>query len=220
MRTAEQIYEQYRIMPGLQMHQLRVAAVIKLLADSLEAPVDLRAVILTGLFHDMGNILKSDLVSFPDFLGDKSVGYWQGVKAEYAGKYGTNVHAATLAIGREIGLDEKIIALMDGMGFSRMELTRDSDSMEKKIVEYADSRVAPRGVLPLRERLEDARRRYGGSFDQGAEPAPSEKWLALANAASEIERQIFAHSSLKPEDMHDASIATMVEELKRYQVSA
>lgn len=205
-------------MPGLQLHQLRVAALARYVAGSLSVPVKIDLVVCAALFHDMGNILKSDFTTFPDFLGDKDASYWESVKREYVVSYGTNVHEATQAIAREIGLNEEVVSLIDAMGFSRMESIRDSDSIELKIIEYADSRTAPRGVLSLQERLEDARKRYEGKNFSGEPTFGRARWEELMSAAEVIEEQLFSVSSIKPSDVSESVIAPLMEELRAYKI--
>ncbi len=92
--TVGEIYDSYRIMPGLQLHQLRVAAVGKTVCDHFDRRVDMQSVLLACLFHDMGNIIKADLGLFKGLLGEQSREYWEGVKQEYVEKYGTDEHVA------------------------------------------------------------------------------------------------------------------------------
>ncbi len=68
MKTVQQIYNDYNILPLLQLHQLRVAGVAKLITESITIPVDAQAVVLACLFHDMGNIIKADFTYFPEAL--------------------------------------------------------------------------------------------------------------------------------------------------------
>ena len=60
MKTPREIYTAYKIMPNLQLHQLRVAAVGKLICDNFNPPaggtVNERGVILARLFSHMGKI--------------------------------------------------------------------------------------------------------------------------------------------------------------------
>ncbi len=216
--TARDIYERYRIFPGLQLHQLRVAAVALQAARLLPFPVDERSVALAGLFHDMGNIIKAELGSIPGMFDEKDIGYWQGVKDEFVAKYGHDEHEATLAIAHEIGLPEECIALMENVGFGRLpELVADP-SFEKKLVEYGDLRTSPQGVLSVRDRAEDGRRRYRARMlRQGKEP--DGYFDTLIAGALELEEQIFARASGAPEDITDASVAPLVEELKTYRIA-
>ena len=82
MRTPREIYAEFKIMPNLQLHQLRVAAVGKLISEHFTVPVNVRDVVLACLFHDMGNILKFDLTQFPEFREPQGILYWEEVKKE------------------------------------------------------------------------------------------------------------------------------------------
>src|SRR3989344_9124015 len=161
MKTPRQIYAEYKIMPSLALHQLRVAAVGKLICDNFRKPINTRDVVLACLFHDMGNIIKFDLALFPDFLESLGIEYWQEVKEEFIAKYGQNEHVATRALVREIGVPASVIAIIEGVGFSKMKgiLAQDSH-YELKIVEYGDCRVSPRGVVPIRQRFQEGSKRY------------------------------------------------------------
>ena len=133
MRAVDEIYEAYRIMPNLRMHQLRVASVAKMICGSFAQPVDMKDIVVTCLFHDMGNIIKSDFDHFPDsFRGQQSREYWENVKREYIDTYGTSAHEANLTIAKELGLSERIRNLMDDISFSNLETTRDNGSFEQK----------------------------------------------------------------------------------------
>src|SRR3989344_8037906 len=164
MKTARQLYTEYKIMPSLQLHQLRVAAVGKLVCDNFTPPaggaINTHDITLACLFHDMGNIIKSELSYFPEFLEPQGLVYWQGVKDEYVKKYGADHHAANSAIARDIRLPENVCTLIDSLGFSKLEEVLKDPSLERKVCEYADLRVGPYGVLPLIERLLEGRRRY------------------------------------------------------------
>lgn len=203
-------------MPGLQLHQLRVAAVGKLICDNFQGPINTRDVVLAGLFHDMGNIIKADLTLFPDFLKPEGRAYWQQVKEEDIAKYGTDEHAATLKIVRELELPDSVYAYIDGIGFSALHITRRSSSYEQKICEYADLRVGPHGALSLDERIEEGRIRYAGRTSEM--PTHEERFAELKDAAKEIERQIFSRTDIKPADIRNGTIASIVEELWEYPV--
>lgn len=79
---------------------------------------------------------------------------------KYFEKYGTNDHEINLEIGKQEGLTEKEIVILDGKRSRKNEETLKSDSYERKICAYCDQRVAPNGVAGIKERLEDAKVRY------------------------------------------------------------
>lgn len=225
MKTPREIYAQFRIMPGLQLHQLRVAAVGKLICDNFSSrggsasggkkPINTHDVVLACLFHDMGNIIKADLTQFPQLLEPQGKEYWEGVKKERIAKYGPDTHKASVAMAKEIGLPEVVVSYVDGVRFTAIPSLAGSDSFEPKIIQYSDLRAAPFGILPLQERLEEAQKRYVGKTGGGALNEVNTYPVAIRGAL-EVERQIFSHATIIPEDITDASIAPIVEELWEY----
>ena len=219
MRTAGEIYAEYRIMPSLQLHQLRVAAVAKMICDNLIVPVDSRTVVLAAILHDMGNILKFDLTVFPESVQPEGLEYWKTVKADFEKKYGTDQHAASLAIAKELGLSEEVQKCIDSVAFAKAEEVRDASSIEQKICEYADSRVAPHGIVPMDERLEEGRKRYLNRTVETGLAAARARFDALKKAEEDIERDIFSHSRIQSTDITDAATAPLIEELRKYPVA-
>jgi len=211
--TPRHVYSDYKVMPNLQLHQTRVAAVGKMVCENLTQSVKTHDVILACLFHDMGNIIKFDLKEFPEFRAEKGLPYWESVKADFIRRYGDNAHQANVAIAKEISLPPSVVSYIDGISFSNLDNILTSTSYEQKICEYADMRVGPYGVLPLKERLREARSRYIG---RGRDYYSEEGYAKLGTAAQKIEKQIFSISKIKPEDITDKSISNVIEELSNY----
>jgi hypothetical protein len=217
MKTPREIYTAYKIMPNLQLHQLRVAAVGKQIAQSAPYGLDLDSILLAGLFHDMGNIIKSDFSVFPEFAEPEGVAHWEGVKAEFIQKYGPKTHHANIKIAQELKLPQRVIDIIDAVGFSNIKNVADSDFWEDKIVEYSDCRVGPRGVLSLRERSEEGRTRYLARTMKDGDYS-EEIFELLYQEAAGLETQIFIMSKLTPADITDESIAPIIEQLWDYQI--
>ena len=149
-----EIYNKYHLPENLQMHMLRVAACSNLIIDNWDGlTLDKEAIIRVCLLHDMGNIVKipEDCTDDNEFIK---------IREKYFDKYGTNDHEINLEIGRIEGLSDKEIVILDGKRSRKNEETLKSDSYEIKICAYCDQRVAPDGVVSLKERLEDVRARY------------------------------------------------------------
>ncbi|MDP3646345.1 MAG: HD domain-containing protein [bacterium] len=216
MRTPREIYLAYKIMPNLQLHQLRVAAVGKLICDNFLKPIDAQSVILAGLFHDMGNIIKSDFAQLSEFIKPEGAEYWESVKAEFIKTYGDSAHNANVAIAKEIGVNDGVVALINGVSFANMDTIVEGDSYEQKICEYADTRVGPFGVLSQIERLDEARQR---SIARGKNYYSEDGFNTLSAVASQLEHQIFEFTKLRSEDIDDASVAPIIEQLWDYPVS-
>lgn len=220
MKTPREVYAAYTIMPSLRVHQLRVAAVGKMICDNFKNPVNTHDVILACLFHDMGNILKFELSTFPEFTEPEGVEYWESVKLGYREKYGTNQHLATEKIAREIGLSESAIACMKAVDFTKLDGTLESGTTEMLICEYADMRVAPHGIVPMEQRLREGRERYRTRGTAGEWMADSsDRFDILMEAARGIERIVLRDTPLAPEDINDAAAAPLIEELWEYPLA-
>lgn len=200
-------------MPQLGEHQLRVAAVAEMICGQFDANSDSDSIVKACLLHDMGNILKFDLQKTGNILNlDTDIDYWQKVKQGYVKKYGTDEHGAHKKIAREIGASPRVIELIDCIGFATAVINAESLDFGKKICCYADSRVAPWGVVTLEERFADLRKRYY----RHAQNSPERN--AYEAAMKKIEQQIFAHCNIKPEDITEESITERKEKLRSFEI--
>jgi hypothetical protein len=211
MPTITDIYHRYQIMPQLQLHQLRVAAVARLLCESLKQPVDTAGITQACLIHDMGNILKFDLTYFPDAVQPEGLKYWEGIKADYARRYGPDEHAATLAIARKLGVSQATLNYLEHIGFSQVSHVLRHGTPEQQICCYADQRVAPYGVVSITERLNDGRKRYAGRRHSTLNTG---NFDALARDLAKLERQVFAHSTIIPAGITNDSTDPFIETLR------
>ena len=144
------IYNQYHLPENLQMHMLRVAACTNLILDNWTGkPIDRKAVTRVSLLHDMGNMVK-----IPEEGQDRE---FIVIRRKYFKEYGTNDHEINMLIGKNLGLNKKELEILNGKRSRKNEQTAKSDNYEIKICAYCDQRVAPDGVVSLKERLEDAK---------------------------------------------------------------
>jgi hypothetical protein len=206
------IYKKYKIMPNLQMHMFRVAAVASLICDNFEGELNKKEIITGALLHDMGNILKFDLSKFPEFTKPEGQEYWESVKREHKNKYGENEHIATNKIVEEIKVSETVVEFINSISFLGAPKSAEENNFNHKIMEYADDRVSPGGVVGLDERLMDLRKRYA------YKPGKTEHRDAFEGAMHKIEKQIFAKCKIKPEDINDESVKNIIEELKNFEI--
>jgi HD superfamily phosphodiesterase len=213
--TIYEIYEKYHIMPNLQLHQLRVAAVAEQICEGFDVVIDKDAVVKACLLHDMGNIVKSDFSVFPEsFYLPEGSAYWKNIKEQYVIKYGTDDHHATLVIARELGVSQNVIECIDGINLFRSEEHKNAKEFEKKLCYYVDMRVGPHGVLSLAERIHDTNERYRPISDEKTNKA---REISVGNL-HEIEKQIFSHTNIKPEDITDESIKHRIETLRNTNI--
>ena len=205
-----QIYNKYHLPENLQMHMLRVAACSNLIIDNWNGPeIDKQAIIRVCLLHDMGNMVKIP----EDFSKDEE---FIKIRKKYFEKYGTKDHEINLDIGKQEGLSEKELTILDGKRSRKNEETLKSNSYERKICAYCDQRVAPNGVVSIKERLEDAKVRYKNK--PLSVWSNEEKANHLIECSLGIEKQIMEHCRLEAEDINDVSIKEYIEKLKEYNI--
>ena len=96
------------------------------------------------------------------------------------------------------------------------EETLKYDSYEIKICAYCDQRVAPDGVVGIKERLEDAKVRYKNK--PLSVWSNEEKANHLIECSLGIEKQIMEYCKLNPEDINDKSIEPYMKQLKNYEI--
>lgn len=229
MQSIQQIYSKYRIMPSLQLHQYRVAAVASYICTESMVPVEKDEIIIACLLHDMGNIIKFKLDLFPDFLKPEGLEYWRKVQEEFFQKYGYDEHEATITIATEIltvepahssslGINStRILELIDAIGFSNAKLNYEGSDFSKKIAEYADMRVEPHGVVSLERRLEEGRVRYDVNK---AKKSSREFFEEMAGFLRKIEDQIFYESSIEAVDITEQKIHSYLPSLSSVRIGS
>ena len=214
MKKITEIYKEYKIMPNLQMHQYRVAAVAMQICESLDIDINKENIITACLLHDMGNIIKFNLNHFPEFNQPEGLEYWQKVKDDYILKYGKNEHEASMKIARELNVNSDILYLIESVDSSFVEILANSNDLERKICMYSDGRVTPHGIVSIKERSEEAKERYKNHeyiFNE-------ENVLFFNKNLTLMEEKIFSHSKIKKEDINDESVIPYLEKLKNFSI--
>jgi len=214
MKKIGDIYKEYKIMPFLMMHQMRVASVAMQICESLDMQIDEESIVRACLLHDMGNVIKFNLGHFPEENEPEGTEYWKKVQDEYILKYGEDEHVASLAISKELGASSYIYDLIHSVDASYVEIISKEEDFGKKICFYADNRVTPHGVASLLERNIEAKERYKDHPHSFTE----EERLYFMKNMTEIEKQIFSHSKIKPEDINDESIKNYLEKLQDFSI--
>jgi len=223
------IYKKYQIMPNLAEHQLRVAAVGDMICGNWNPHpdplpkgeggqhVDRENIVAACLLHDMGNIVKFDfspenLKRIPGLVNVADIPRWEKVKNNFIKKYGTDSHAATVEIVKEIGVSPRVFELVDSVGFEEGIKTAGTNDAARHICSYADQRVMPLGVSSLEERFADLRIRYHNH------PEGQYNREDFENALRRTEKWIFEHCNIKPSDITEEAITDRKEKLKNFDI--
>lgn len=214
--TIIDIYHKYQIIPILQLHQLRVAAVGKTIASQFDQ-VDSHIITQVCLLHDMGNILKID---FDSMFSQKTLDENQRkqgklIKTTFEKKYGENEHDATLAIIKEIGIEPQVSQIVEAMCFTKIE----SDDflrapLEHQICEYADMRVDPYGVVSLEQRLADLENRYKDRYSTLEHQQNRQKFAQLMR---QVEANILNQINLSAQMLNNERLNDTIESLKLFE---
>lgn len=197
-------------MPMLVMHQMRVAGVAMQICESFDIEIDKESIVKACLLHDMGNIIKFKLDQKPEWNEPLGTKYWQGVKDDFTLKYGNDEHHASLEIAKELGVSTCIYDLINCIDASVAEKIVTEDDFHKKICTYVDNRVSPYGVVSSEEHSLDAKKRY----EDHPHAFNEESRLYFIKNLYLIEKQIFSHCKVKPEDINDESIKKYLEKLQ------
>jgi hypothetical protein len=204
------IYKRYNIMPSLQVHMLRVAAVGCLVCDNFDTAVDKNSIITACLIHDIGNIIKFNLNYLPEFLEPEGLEYWEKVKADFVRKYGSDDRRASYKIAQELGMPIQVLRLIDAFSFVKSPEISGSTDWDRKLCFYTDQRVSPFAVEPLEVRIQEGRSRF--KANRGIIES-NETFEYYARFAREVEMQIFAHCKIKPETINDNTVMPLIKKL-------
>ncbi len=157
------IYKRFDVPPNLQKHMARVSRLAMFICNHWKGEkIDRNLVKKAGLLHDIGNIVKFDLETRANFLGEKEikrVDYWKEVQRKIIEKYGSDDHEVTKRMLQEIGTDERLVELLGSKTYANAVSVANSDDWEAKILLYADLRIGPFGIMGLKERLDELHKR-------------------------------------------------------------
>lgn len=199
------IYLKYEIMPQLETHMLRVAGVGKIILGGWKSTIDRDLVMKTLLLHDMGNIVKFDLVS--QIIPIENIEYWRKVQAEWWDRYGKDAHNVTKHIVAELGQNE-VNKIMDNehagyVGDDPAKLLE--QDWPEKILSYCDVRVTPSGVVPMPVRIADLQKRYG-------------RELSWYDFLYKLEEQLKPQTTVDLNSVTEERVSSLFDELLTYTV--
>lgn len=206
-----EIYDRFIIPSNLRLHMYRVASVAEMICDSLPgASVNNSNVVAACLLHDLGNIVKFDLKSDSSAgllcLDGKDLDYWLEVKKDMTARYGAVDHVATHNMLSELGVDARLMSMMDNMGrmFGSGSAAGNGD-LEADICGYSDCRVGPDGVQSVTDRITAFYERCKRSENATLRARGLELFSGLGRIL-DTERRIFSDASISPDQIDDKSI--------------
>ena len=206
--TAEAIFKHYQLPNLLQNHLWRTASLMELMLNHWHGPkLDKQLLIETMLLHDLGNLVKFNLSDTTPLmlLTDAELPLYRTLQAEWHQKYGTVVDEVTVQFVKELRLihaqaiSQIILTHTEGTQPS----TVNHDDWTQKLCDYTDFRVAPQGLVSLKERFDDLGKRYAERESGWENP---EKVAQKLNLFSTIETQLQTHIDLNLQQITAADL--------------
>jgi len=158
-----QLFSRYKVLPNIQDHLLNTASFAYILTDNWKRKEINKNIILEScLVHDIANIIKADLDKNDKILKEEigNIEYWRKVKIEYINRYGRETDRATQLIAKEIGLSPLVNTIIQQSRFLNTTNIINSNNWELKVVTYSDFRIGPYGIVLLKERFREVKKRY------------------------------------------------------------
>ena len=192
------ILKEHRVPSHIVKHSVAAAKLGVFLAKRLKEKgftVDVNLVDRACLLHDIFRICdfkKSDYTRFEEDVTQQNKTKWKQIKTKYKG-FSHEDAAYELLKGRYPALaltvkKHRYTALLDQ---KEMPTT-----WEEKLVYYADKRVMHDSIVPLKQRLEEAHKRYAGWRRTNAQPAL--KTAMIDRLIYRLEKEIFDKIGLDP----------------------
>jgi len=193
--TIQEVYRQFGTPKNLQQHMLTVTGLICSIQEHWAGEqIHWNHLIIAGLLHDLGNVIKFDLDKFPTLLGDElpKIDYWRDEQKRLIEKYSNDDHVATGKMLDELGIDDEVKEAIQTKSFGNIRQTAKSEDWLPKILQYCDLRTAPSGLMTLDERAGDLKERYDKYANRS-------DFSEMIEAAKSIENEIAQSVDMKLE---------------------
>ncbi len=170
------------------------------------------------LLHDIGNMIKFELHSneAKKIYSHSELEKLLPIQKKMIALYGNNADIANISILKEIGVSEDIIQLLTNHSFDYLPTLLDSENWNEKIVFYADLRVAPWGIVPLKKRVENLRERYSHRNQRWNDKSTFSNWL---NWSNKLEKQLNQQTNIDLEHLSLNDVERKISKLLTFNIS-
>jgi len=151
----------------------------------------------SGMLHDMARVC--DMMTFGrdkihEPISKTKWSKWLKLREQYSGKKHPEIAYHQL---QERGFSETAEVIRLHQTISMGNEMGAFDTIEKKLINYADKRVKHREIVSIQERFRDGNERYGSSNS----PELSQLFVDLEQATLEMERELFRGLDIKQGDI-------------------
>jgi len=215
IQNIKQIYDDYSIPANLRRHMIWVANVAELLCDNCKEKVNKEDIIAACLIHDLANLIKMNFelhtgVDLLDKEDQEKLDFYKQRQDKMKLKFGLNAEHANPIIAKELGASERVIELVSHKPFEICGDKLLSNDVEEVIAAYADLRVEPKGIVSMKERMEDFDKRYNTHLHK-EKIEFSTKFKPLAE---KMEKELFEKIKIKPEEITSKTTKKYFEKYK------
>jgi len=197
------LWAEYNVPKHIVQHMKRVADVALFMAEKIfKNSEQIQTVSYAALLHDLVKVCDFkdfDPDNFPHEYDEKDFQMWGELVKKYSDLGHERAAAQILQNMNEAELStiirkHRFTALLDANPDERPE------SVEEKIVYYADKRVKHHEIVSLKERLDDGRRRY---FPDGNVPVQDDQ---VRDVIWHLEKELCDLAHISPEDINETSV--------------
>lgn len=197
----EVFYKEWKTPMHVRSHCKQVASAARQLGEAFARAgeiVDMNLIIQAGLLHDLCRVCDfrdMDRKKFEEEITDEKWAFWHDLRGQYEGGHHADIADEWL---KEKGFFQTAEVIRLHRFRSIVEEQHSFDSLEKKIVHYADKRAKHDEIVSIAERFKDARARY----DRYNSDEDRKLFEMVEEKTVELERELFEKLDIEPGDVH------------------
>jgi len=159
----KQIYKDYQIPINLQQHMLQVAALASIILDHWTGiVVDKKAVVNACLLHDIAKPIGFDLAKQALFgLSSTAIARLAKLQNRLKSQYGNDEHQVAVKICQSLGCHQAVVKIVGNFEWKYIPKLIVENNIKSLIAIYSDMRIGPKGILTLKQRLDELKKRAG-----------------------------------------------------------
>lgn len=182
----------------------------KVIIDSwIGEAIDDKAIIQACLLHDIAKPMNFDPAKQAQFgMSEADIEKLEKLQKEMRNKYGEEEHKATVSILKDVGCSAEAVELVDNLEWKYTSRLLKEERIESLIPIYCDMRVAPKGILPLLDRMEELRRRERDADDMDE----------LIEVGLKLEELLNTKVSIELDQITDEQMNQYVDEFRSVEV--
>jgi hypothetical protein len=207
--TVRQVYIEYQTPENLQTHMLRVAALSEIITENWTGiNIDKEAIITACAIHDIAKPVAFDIAKQAQYgMPEKEIENLKQLQIRIKAKYGSDEHRATVGIAKDIGGSPEMVRLLDNVEWSYAPKLISENDLNSLIPIYCDMRIGPKGIMSLKDRINDLSKRTEGK--------DAENNMKYGEAA---ETEIRKYVSIDLNSVTDEQLNRKFEELQKLEI--